>query len=135
MKASLVFRIDGVLSFVFGAVTMALQGAVFNTAVDLKSAGFVEGGGTLIESALYVISGYYMLVGAILLLLANVPVYFARRLALLVGLHHVFMAVKGFYEADRVWMVGNPWYDIVIHSVFFIAYVVIFIRSWNPAPN
>jgi hypothetical protein len=74
------------------------------------------------EAALFTLSGYYMLVGAILLLLARVPTMFARRLCTVIALHHAFMACKGAYEANRAWIIGNPWWDIAIHAAFLIAY-------------
>lgn len=74
------------------------------------------------ETALLTLSGYYMLVGALLLLLARVSAIFARRLCMVIALHHAFMASKGVYEANSAWVTGNPWWDIAIHTAFVVAY-------------
>ncbi|MBA3548533.1 MAG: hypothetical protein H0T76_18780 [Nannocystis sp.] len=71
--STVLLRIDGTISLGFGMATALFQSAIFNTAVDLKSAGVTGDGDSLMESALLTLSGYYLLVGAMLLVLAGVP--------------------------------------------------------------
>ncbi len=123
LTATAVLRIDGSISLGFGVATALFQSAIFNTAVDLKSAGVTGHGDSLMESALLTLSGYYVLVGAILLVLSGVPGAYANRLCLVVALHHGFMAFKGVTEAKRAWVTGDPWWDVAIHLVFVAAYL------------
>ncbi|MFT3925278.1 MAG: hypothetical protein QM778_22260 [Myxococcales bacterium] len=131
----ILLRVDGCISLCFGAVALLFQHQVFSTAVDLAGAGAHGDGTSLLESALSTLSGYYLLVGGLLLALAGLMGDHARRLWLLVGLHHAGMAFKGLLEAHRPWMVGNPWWDVAIHTGFFVAYTscLVIWRSEQPA--
>ena len=122
-RLTALLRIDGSISLGFGIATALFQSAIFNTAVDLKSAGVTGRGDSLMESALLTLSGYYVLVGALLLLLAGVPSVYANRICMAVALHHGFMAFKGVAEAKRAWVTGDPWWDIAIHLFFVAAYL------------
>lgn len=122
INVAVLLRVDGVMSFTFGLATTFFQLTIFRTVVDLKTAGVTGRGDSLMESALLTLSGYYMLVGAILLLLAQLPRMFAKRLCMVIALHHAFMAVKGAYEANRAWVTGNPWWDVAIHTAFVMVY-------------
>lgn len=130
-SSTILLRLDGVISFTFGAATALYQSAIFSTAVDLRSAGVSGRGDSLMESALLTLSGYYLLVGAILIALSRLPKVWATRVCIIVALHHGFMALKGFAEADRPWLTGNPWWDIAIHACFMAGYiaVVLFART------
>ena len=61
-RLTALLRIDGSISLGFGIATALFQSAIFNTAVDLKSAGVTGRGDSLMESALLTLSGYYVLV-------------------------------------------------------------------------
>jgi hypothetical protein len=119
------FRIDGALSLVFGLATASFQYDIFSTAVDLSAAGWSDAGESLIGSALLTLSGYYALVGAMLLALARIPAPFSIRLAALAAIHHAWMGAKGVIEADRPWLTGSPWWDVAIHSAFVLAYAIL----------
>ena len=131
MRFRTLFTIDGVTSLSFGLATYFYQFEIFSTAYDLQSAGVSGQGDTLIEATLLGISGYYILVGAILLVASNVELAIARRLGLVVALHHAFMASNGALGADRPWIIGNPWWDFAIHTLFVAAYVTAFVLSFR----
>lgn len=117
------------MSLTFGLATYFYQFEIFSTTYDLQSMGVSGQGDTLIEAALLGISGYYMLVGAILIVVSNVQVSMARPLGIVVALHHAFMAINGALGTDRPWIVGNPWWDVVIHTLFVLAYMMALITS------
>jgi len=124
-----IFAVDGVMSLTFGLATYIYQFEIFSTAYDLQSMGVSGRGDTLIEAALLGISGYYVLVGAILIIVSNVHTSIARPLGIVVALHHAFMAVNGALGADRPWLVGSPWWDVVIHTLFVLAYMTAIVTS------
>ena len=127
------FRLDGAISLAFGLATLVFQWAIFSTAVDLAGAGATGDGSSLVEAVFSTLSGYYVLVGAMLILLAGLPDRLARRLALIVCLHHAFMGIKGFVEAHHIWATGDPWPDIVIHTAFVLAYCAFLLPRRAPA--
>ncbi|MDH5230581.1 MAG: hypothetical protein OEZ58_17925 [Gammaproteobacteria bacterium] len=38
-------------------------------------------------------------------------------------LRHLVVAIKGAGEAGSEWLIGIPWYDVVIHSGFVVLYI------------
>jgi hypothetical protein len=134
--AIVLIKLDGLLSLTFGLLSALFPTQIFSSAVDLASAGMGTEGESLMESALLTLSGYYLLVGALLLTLADVPLVLGRRWWLLVALHHAFMAIKGAAEADRPWVTGNPWWDVAIHTAFVACYLacLIFVERAGPQP-
>ena len=79
-----IFAVDGVTSLIFGLTTFFYPFEIFSTAYDLQSMDVTGQGDTLIEAALLGVSGYYMLVGAILIVVSNVQVSIARPLGIVV---------------------------------------------------
>lgn len=128
-------KLDGFISFAFGLLTAFFPTQIFSSAVDLESAGVGASGGSLMEAALLTLSSYYLLVGALLVALADVPLVYGRRWWLLVALHHAFMAIKGAAEADRPWVTGNPWWDVAIHVAFVAGYVVCLVCVERAGPE
>lgn len=123
-----ILRLDGLMSIAFGLATLFAQYAIFRTAVDLASANVTGDGTSVMEATLTALSGYYLVVGLIALLLASIPRPYRTRLALALGAHHLFMASKGVAEAGHAWVVGNPWWDVAIHTAFVLAYGILL---WN----
>jgi hypothetical protein len=128
-------KLDGFISLTFGLLTALFPTQIFSSAVDLASAGVDGNGGSLMESALLTLSGYYLLVGALLFTLADVPLVFGRRWWLLVAVHHAFMAIKGASEADRPWLTGSPWWDVAIHSAFVAGYLACLVCVERASPE
>ncbi len=128
-----VISLDGLISLIFGLATAIWQFEIFSTAVNLGEAGADGSRESLIEATLTTLSGYYVLAGAAALLLAGSPRPFVTRLALLLTAHHLFMAWKGWAEAQAEWVTGNPWYDVAIHMGFSAAYTVLLLtRGGRP---
>jgi hypothetical protein len=46
------------------------------------------------------------------------------RVALVMMAQHAWIGIRGISEMDREWIVGNPWPDIVIHSLFVTTYAL-----------
>lgn len=126
-------RVDGGVSASFGLATTLFQFKIFSTAVNVADAGANGDGSSLIESALQTLSGYYLLTGVVLLMLASAPSEVRRRLGAAVAVHHAYMAVKGAVEADATWVTGNPWWDVGIHAAFVAAYAATG-HSYSPSP-
>ena len=124
---SIVLLVDGAVSLGFGLASWFAPRATVGTIVALKDAPD-EG---LLMSALATLSVMYVLLGLICLVSAALPVAHRIRFALVLAMGHLTMELKGFSEMGRDWLIGNPWPDIVIHSVFVIAYLTLAGLAWR----
>jgi hypothetical protein len=124
---SIVLLIDGVVSLGFGLASWFAPYATLGTIVAIQGAG----SDSLIISALGALSLMYMLLGVIYLLSAALPLAHRIRFALVLALGHLAMELKGLNEIGRDWLIGNPWPDVVIHSAFVIAYLVLAGMAWR----
>jgi len=124
---SIVLLVDGVVSLGFGIASWFAPHATYGSIVAIKGAQ----DDALIFSALGALSLLYVLVGSVCLVSAALPVAYRIRFALVLALGHLVMELKGFHEIGRDWLIGNPWPDIVIHSAFVIAYLVLSGLAWR----
>jgi len=115
-----VFLLDGALALGFGAASWATPHGTFGTILDLAGAG----DGSLVIAALGALSGFYVLVGAMCVLVALLPSPFRERFVLPVVASHLWTGFKGLQDIGRDWLIGNPWPDIVIHASFVAAYLL-----------
>jgi hypothetical protein len=116
-----VFLFDGLLALGFGIASLATPRETFGTIIDLGSAGDQS----MIFAALASLSGFYVVIGAMSVLVAFLPTPYMRRFVLPMIASHVWAGLKGFDEIGRDWLIGNPWPDIAIHSAFVCAYVLV----------
>ncbi len=77
---------------------------------------------------------FYVVIGAVCLSAAFMPAPHNLWIGAIMLVQHGWIGLKGFHESEREWLVGNPWPDIVIHSLFVIAYataVIVTTRGWK----
>ena len=127
---SAVFMLDGLISVGFGIASRVAPRSTFGTIVDLGDARDES----LILATLASLSTFYVLIGLVCVLAAFVPSPHKSRLAMLMAINHGWTELKGYQEIGREWLVGNPWPDIVIHSVFICAYVFLVLATWMRKP-
>jgi hypothetical protein len=63
-------------------------------------------------------------IGALCLLAAFMPPPHDWRVAAVLLLQHVWVGARGFHDRGQEWIVGNPWPDVVIHTLFVVGYGV-----------
>jgi hypothetical protein len=124
---SIVLLIDGVVSLGFGLASWFAPDATLGTIVAIKGAASES----LIMSALGTISLMYVLLGVVCLVSAALPLAHRIRFAVVLALGHLATELKGLNEIGRDWLIGNPWPDVVIHSVFVVAYLVLAGIAWR----
>src|SRR5688572_9927806 len=124
---SAVFLIDGALSVGFGLASWLAPQSTFGTNVDLAGAPQDD----VLLAALGSISVLYFFVGITCALAAALPVVHRIRFAVMMALAHLVTGLKGLADIGREWLIGNPWPDIVIHSAFLIAYLILAAVSWR----
>ena len=115
---AVVLLVDALLSIGFGLVSYFLPTSTYATIIDLSNMPQ----GSLMWAVLGSLSVFYVVIGAICLLTAFMPQPHDARVAIVMVAQHVWIGARGFHDAEREWIVGNPWPDLIIHSLFVIAY-------------
>jgi hypothetical protein len=114
-----VLALDALLCVGFGLLSYLFPQSTYATIVDLI--GVTEN--SLMSSVLASLSVFYVVIGALCLFAVFMPSPHNVRVAVVMTAQHAWIGLKGLREVDREWIVGDPWLDIVIHSLFVIAYV------------
>lgn len=126
---SVVLAIDAVLSLGFGFVSYISPHSTYATIVDLRAVP----DDSLVMSILGGLSVFYVVIGAVCLLAAFMPSPHGLGVAAVMMVQHAWIGLRGAYHMNREWIVGDPWPDLVIHSLFVIAYSTGVLRKlWRP---
>ena len=115
---SVVLAIDAVLSLGFGFVSYISPHSTYATIVDLRAVPE----DSLVMSILGGLSVFYVVIGAVCLLAAVMPSPHGLGVAAVMMVQHAWIGLRGAYHMNREWIVGDPWPDLIIHSLFVIAY-------------
>jgi hypothetical protein len=129
---AIILAVDGLLSCVFGMVSYFSATSTYATIIDLS--GMHED--SLMAAVLGSLSVFYVVIGALCLLAAFMrPPHDVRVAAVMVAMH-VWIGARGLHDASREWIIGNPWHDLIIHSLFVVGYVIaIALRRRQVSPN
>jgi hypothetical protein len=117
---AIVLAIDAVLSLGFGFFSYISPHSTYATIVDLRAVPE----DSLVMSILGGLSVFYVVIGAVCLLAAFMPSPHDVRVAAVMMAQHAWVGLRGGYHMNREWIVGDPWPDLVIHSLFVIAYSI-----------
>ena len=117
---AIILAVDGLLSICFGFVSYFSATSTYATIIDLS--GMRED--SLMAAVLGSLSVFYVVIGALCLLAAFMHPPHDVRVALVLVAMHVWVGARGLHDAGREWIVGNPWPDLIIHSLFVVCYVV-----------
>jgi hypothetical protein len=128
---TIVLLIDAVISIGFGVASWASPLSTYGTIVNLAG----HDGQSLMLSGLSTISILYAVIGAVCLCAAFMPSPYNAALAAVMIARHAVIGLKGYQEVDRAWIIGNPWTDLWIHSLFVIAYAVFAVRTLSARPK
>jgi hypothetical protein len=117
---SIVLAIDAVLSLGFGFVSYLSPQSTYATIVDLRAVPEHS----LLMSILGGLSVFYVVIGAVCLLAAFMPSPHDLRVAAVMIVQHAWIGLRGADDMNREWIVGDPLPDLIIHSLFVIAYAI-----------
>jgi hypothetical protein len=112
--------IDALLSAGFGLVSYFFPQSTYATIIDLSS--IAED--SLMSAILNSLSIFYVVIGAVCFFSAFMPSPHDVRVAAAMIVQHAWIGIRGVSQMDREWIVGDPWPDIVIHSLFVVVYVL-----------
>lgn len=117
---SIVLMLDALLLVGFGLASYFSPASTFATIIDLR--GMQED--SLMSAVLGSLSVFYVVIGALCALAAFMPPPHDVRVAVILVAQHAWTGARGFVDREQEWLVGNPWPDLVIHSLFVVAYGV-----------
>ena len=115
---SVVLVFDALLSMGFGIASYFLPTSTYATIIDLSE--MPEG--SLMWAVLGSLSVFYVVIGAMCALAAFMRPPHDIRVAVVMIAQHVWIGARGLHDAQREWIVGNPWPDLIIHSLFVVTY-------------
>ena len=120
---AVVLYVDFFITFCFGVASWLYPQATYGTIVLLE-----EAGPSLVLSLLSTLSLFYVLVGLCCLAGARMPYPYNTWIALVMIVRHLWAGIAGIRGAENEWVIGNPWQDVVIHSLFVLFYVFLTAR-------
>lgn len=128
-----VLALDGLIELAFGAALSQFPVRILSTIFDLPAMGVDPQSSipseSLGESLIVTLAHTYAVLGATLLTVGLGATddagarRVATRTAYICAMGHAVRGAKCISEARRPWIVGNPWYDVVVHSGFTATYL------------
>jgi hypothetical protein len=116
---STVLAMDGLLSIGFGLASYFSASTTYATIIDLN--GMRDD--SLMAAVLGSLSVFYVVIGALCLLAAFTQPPHDVRVAGVMAAQHAWIGTRGLLDVGREWIVGNPWPDLAIHSLFVLGYL------------
>lgn len=119
MKKSLsvTFIIDGIIAIAFGILSWLFPLKTFGTIIEIPDAHT-----SIFLSILAGLSLFYVVIGFICLIGYKSGYRVTLWIALLMLTRHLFEGALKITDIGKTWLIGNPYQDIVIHSLFVVAY-------------
>lgn len=117
---AIILVMDGILAIGFGLASYFSVSSTYATIIDLS--GMRED--SLIAAMLGSLSVFYVVIGAFCLLAAFMQPPHNIRVALVMIAMHIWVGVRGFHDMAQEWIIGDPWPDLVIHSLFVSGYLI-----------
>jgi hypothetical protein len=115
---SIALGADALLALGFGVASYVSPESTYATIIDLRGAG----ADSLLLAILRSLSAFYVVIGALCLCALFMPAPHRARVAAVMLIQHAWIGAKAFQESGREWVVGNPWPDVVIHTLFVLTY-------------
>lgn len=119
MKKSLriTFIIDGIIAIAFGIFSWIFPFKTFGTIISIPEAHT-----SIFLSILSGLSLFYLVTGIICLIGFKSTFPVNLWIALLMLSRHFFEGAIKISDIGKTWLIGNPYQDIIIHSLFVLAY-------------
>ena len=129
---STAIAVDGILFAGFGLVSWIAPLETFGTIIDMS--GIDDR--SLTHAILASLSLFYAMIGFLCFVAASTTTPHKLLFAAVLAIGHIFVAIKGYNEIDQMWLIGDPWADIIIHSIFISVYICLIASSLiRRAPN
>ncbi|HEY3405380.1 MAG TPA: hypothetical protein VGK59_18470 [Ohtaekwangia sp.] len=115
-----VFSIDALMAIGFGLYSWLFPQDTFGTIIAIP-----HNATSVFEAIFAVLSAFYMLIGftCVIGILARFPEN--AWIGALMIIRHLSEATLKIFDMEAEWAIGNPWPDLIIHTLFIVAY------SWS----
>ncbi|HEY3402967.1 MAG TPA: hypothetical protein VGK59_06255 [Ohtaekwangia sp.] len=115
-----VFSIDALIAIAFGLYSWLFPQDTFGTIITIPSDS-----ASIFEAIFAVLSAFYMLIGFVCVI--GIMARFPENawIGTLMIIRHLTEATLKIFDMEAEWAIGNPWPDIIIHTLFIVAY------SWS----
>lgn len=116
-----VFAADAFISISFGLASAFVPLSIYSTIVDLRG----QTVDSLPVATLVSLSWAEVFLGLVCVIACFVPGRAKAALAGVMALRHGVIGFKKVGELSALWLVGNPWPDLVIHGSFVVLFVAV----------
>lgn len=116
---TIVFWIDAVIAFAFGLYSWLFPFETFGTLLEIPKEHAAE-----FLSVLSSLSLFYVLIGLICIICARSAFQIHFWIGLVMLLRHLMEGLLKLKDIGEEWLIGNPYPDLVIHSLFVLAYLI-----------
>lgn len=113
------FLIDGIIAVGFGIFSWLYPLKTFGSIISIPNENL-----SLFLSLLSSLSLFYLLIGITCLIgiKSNHPIAFWIAIVMLI--RHLLEGLIKVADVGKSWLIGNPYQDIAIHSIFIITYLI-----------
>jgi hypothetical protein len=118
------FLVDALISCGFGVVSFLIPHQTYGTIIAIPPTNEA-----LFLAILASMSILYILIGLIAAIGWKAPYPIAIWIAVLMLIRHSWLGIMKTMDINQEWIVGDPYPDIVIHSLFVLVYTVGIIYS------
>lgn len=116
---TIVFWIDAGIAFAFGLYSWLFPFETFGTLLEIPKEHAAE-----FLSVLSSLSLFYVLIGLICIICARSTFQVHFWIGLVMLLRHLMEGLLKLKDIGEEWLIGNPYPDLVIHSLFVLAYLI-----------
>lgn len=119
--------VDFLITCGFGLISWLYPNETFGTIINIP-----ENENAVFYALLANHSISYMLIGLVCLIgvKSNHPIN--SWIGMIMLFRHLVINILGIMNMDKEWIIGNPYHDIVIHTLFVVVYIIGIIISIGP---
>lgn len=111
--------VDFLVTCGFGIVSWIFPYETFGTIILIP-----ENGNEVFLSLLSNHSISYILIGLMCLIGVKSDFPIISWIGIVMLLRHFLVNILGIINMKKDWIIGNPYHDIIIHSIFILAYII-----------
>lgn len=111
------FIVDAIIAVGFGAYSWLFPKGTFGTIISIP-----EMGSSALLAILSSLSLFYIVIGLTCIIGFKAPFLTNIWIGLLMLFRHALEGGMKIFDIGKEWLIGNPYPDIIIHSVFVLAY-------------
>lgn len=116
--------IDALIALGFGLYSWLRPNETFGTIISIP-----ENDPSVFISILNTLSVFYIVIGLICIVGFRTNFPTNTWIGLIMIIRHILECILKVFDIGSEWLIGNPYTDITIHSIFIIGYITAIIMS------